>query len=184
MSGLLALLLLHEGRRPARVDGEGAPVPLPEQDRSRWDRIMIAEGTALLERALAQGAPGPFQTEAAISAVHCRAPTADATDWPEIAVLYALLERMRPSPAVRVNRAFAVARAQGAATGLALLDGDDGTVEEYGYAHLVRGVLLGELGRTTEAVTALEQAQRLARNRQEAAQIGRRIERLRRPATE
>ena len=185
VSGLLALLLLHEGRRPARVDGEGAPVPLPEQDRSRWDRIMIAEGTALLERALAQGAPGPFQTEAAISAVHCRAPTADATDWPEIAALYALLERMRPSPAVRVNRAFAVARAQGAATGLALLDGDDDTVAEYGYAHLVRGVLAGRAWtRRTEAVAALEQARRLARNRQEAVQIGRRIERLRRPATE
>lgn len=116
VSGLLALFLLHEARRPARLDSEGAAVPLPEQDRTRWDRVLIEEGTAELERALAVGRPGPFQTEAAISAVHCRAPTSAETDWYEIAALYALLERMRPTPAVRINRAFALSRVEPPAT--------------------------------------------------------------------
>jgi RNA polymerase sigma-70 factor (ECF subfamily) len=179
VAGLLALLLLHESRRPARLGQDGLPIPLPEQDRTRWDQESMAEGTALLERALSAGAPGPFQIEAAISAVHCRAVTADATDWREIALLYALLEGGRPTPAVRVNRAFALARAQGPAAGLALLEQKGGIdVSGFPYAHLVRGVLLEELGRREEALVALESAKGQARNPHEAAQIAARIERL------
>ncbi|HEX3598364.1 MAG TPA: sigma-70 family RNA polymerase sigma factor, partial [Polyangiaceae bacterium] len=122
VAGLVALLLLHDARRGARLDGSGAPMPLPDQDRTRWDHGTIAAATELLERTLATGNPGPFQIEAAIAAVHCHARRADDTDWNEIAALYELLEAVRPIPAVRVNRAFATARAEGPAAGLALLE--------------------------------------------------------------
>jgi RNA polymerase sigma-70 factor (ECF subfamily) len=174
--GLLALMLLHEARRPARTDASGAPLPLPDQDRSRWDADAIAEGTAILEGALTIGAPGPFQIEAAISATHCRARTAAETDWNEIAELYALLERARPSAGTRVNRAFAVAKAHGAQAGLALLDA---SVAAYPYAQLVRGALLEELGQADEAIHALERAAATARNAHEARQVGERIARIR-----
>lgn len=174
--GLLALMVLHEARRAARLDATGAPVPLPEQDRSRWDPAAIAEGTALLEAALHAGVPGPMQLEAAISATHCRANTAASTDWQEIAELYALLDGVQAAPAVRVNRAFAVARARGASEGLALLDD---RVAGYPYAHLVRGALLEELGRNEEAITELHRATSQARNAHEARQIRQRIARLR-----
>jgi RNA polymerase sigma-70 factor (ECF subfamily) len=178
--GLLALMILHEARRPARMDAAGAPVPLPEQDRARWNAEAIAEGAALLEVALRSGVPGPFQVEAAISATHCRAKAAADTDWNEIAELYALLETMRPSPAVRVNRAFAVARSRGAHEGLALLDESGGTrLDGYPYAHLVRGTLLDELGRDEAAIAALEQAAAAGRNDHEARQIRDRITRIR-----
>jgi RNA polymerase sigma-70 factor (ECF subfamily) len=180
VAGLLALFLLHEARRPARLDSDGAPAPLPDQDRTRWDRLLIAEGTAELERALAAGRPGPFQAEAAISAVHCRATTAVETDWSEIAALYALLERMRPTPAVRINRAFAVSRVEGPAAGLALLAGiPELPTDDYPYTELVRGVLLEELGRRDEAIAALERAKVGARNATEAAQIEQRLRRTR-----
>lgn len=176
VKGLLALMMLHEARRPARVDPNGAPLPLPEQDRSRWDRQAIAEGGALLEAALALGAPGPLQLEAAISATHCRAKTAADTDWPEIATLYGMLERLQTTPATRVNRAFAVARAFGADAGLLLLDE---SVRDEPYAYLVRGALLEELGRDEEALTALKLAAAHARNAEEARQIQQRIDSLR-----
>ncbi len=177
--GLLALLLLHDARRSARADERGAPVPLPEQNRARWDATAIAEATAILEGALAEGKPGPYQIEAAISAIHCRARSAEETDWSEIAALYNLLERVRPTPAVRVNRAFALGRAQGPAAGLALLEEHQGIdVLEYPYVHLVRGVLLEELSRLDDAVAALELAATHARNEHEAAQIRERLERL------
>jgi RNA polymerase sigma-70 factor (ECF subfamily) len=180
VGGLLALFLLHEARRPARTGSDGAPLPLPDQDRTRWDRVLIDEGTAELERALAAGRPGPFQTEAAISAVHCRARAADETDWNEIAALYALLERMRPTPAVRINRAFALSRAEGPAAGLALLDSPSALpTDTYPHADLVRGVLLAELGRRDEAIAALERAKAGGRNAAEAAQIEARLQRLR-----
>jgi RNA polymerase sigma-70 factor (ECF subfamily) len=174
--GLLALMILHEARRAARLDSAGAPVPLPEQDRARWDREAIAEGTGLLEAALHAEAPGPYQIEAAISATHCRATAAADTDWNEIAELYELLERARPSPGARVNRAFAVGRARGATEGLALLDE---SVADYPYAHLVRGALLEEAGRHGAAIEAYERAARVARNAHEARQIRERIERVR-----
>jgi RNA polymerase sigma-70 factor (ECF subfamily) len=182
VAGLVALLSLHDARRRARLDEAGAAVPLPEQDRARWDRQAITQATALLERALAEQRPGPFQVEAAISAVHCRAQHADATDWGEIAALYALLESMRPIPAVRVNRAFAVARASSAAAGLALLDDRSAIDAEcYPYVHLVRGALLEELCRIDEARDSLRRALTLARNEVERLQILGRIDRLSTP---
>jgi RNA polymerase sigma-70 factor, ECF subfamily len=179
VAGLLALLLLHDARRDARLDATGAPVPLPEQDRERWDRNGIQHATELLERALRAGSPGPCQTEAAIAAVHCRARTANETDWREIAALYALLEGFRPIPPVRVNRAFAVARADGPRAGLALLDASDGLdVETYPYVHLVRGMLLGEAGDLEAAVRSLEKAAEVARNPHEREQTRARIAEL------
>lgn len=172
--GLLALFLLHDARRPARLDPAGAPVPLPEQDRSRWDRPAIAAATAMLEDALREGRPGPFQIEAAISAVHCRAPTAEATDWREIAALYGLLEERRPTHAVRAQRAFAVARTEGARAGLALLE-EGGAAAR---APLVHGVLLAEAGRIDGARRALTRAAAGARNRHERAHIEARLARL------
>jgi RNA polymerase sigma-70 factor (ECF subfamily) len=179
VAGLVALLSLHDARRQARVDETGAPVPLPEQDRTRWDHALIGQATALLERTLAEHEPGPFQIEAAISAVHCRARSADETDWAEIAALYALLENFRPNAAVRVNRAFAVARASGAALGLALLD-DTTAVDSscYPYVHVVRGSLLEELGRVEEARASLRRAHELARNDAERTQIAVRLRAL------
>jgi RNA polymerase sigma-70 factor, ECF subfamily len=169
---LLALLMLHDARRDARLGARGRPVPLPEQDRSRWDRGAIEQAIALLDAALATSHRGPFQIEAAISAVHCRARTAEDTDWREIATLYDVLETLRPTPAVRVNRAFAIGRARGPEVGLALLD-DHGTVDanEYPYVHLVRGSLLAELGRIDEARASLKEAHRVARSDAEAIQI-------------
>jgi RNA polymerase sigma-70 factor (ECF subfamily) len=176
VAGLLALMILHEARRPARLDSAGAPVPLPDQDRTRWGADAIAEGVALLDHALAASAPGPYQIEAAISATHCRAKTAADTDWNEIAALYELLEHARPSPSVRVNRAFAVARARGPSAGLALLDESDAATP---YADAVRGALLEELGRHHEAIDAFERAATRARNVHEARQLRFRAGRLR-----
>ena len=176
VEGLLALMLLHEARRPARLDASGHPVPLPEQDRARWSGELIDEGVRLLDRALADSAPGPYQIEAAISATHCRARSAGETDWREIASLYALLERTRPSAGVRVNRAFAVARASGPRAGLALLDE---TVVDAPYADVVRGALLEELGEDAAAIDALTRAAERARNAHEAAQLRDRADRLR-----
>lgn len=176
VAGLLALMILHEARRPARLDPCGAPVPLPEQDRTRWNTAAITEGIALLDAALAAGAPGPYQIEAAISATHCRAKTAGETDWSEIAGLYQLLEDARPSASVRINRAFAVGRACGPAAGLALLDAGVGDAP---YGEAVRGALLDELGRTHEAIAAFERATDSARNAPEARQLHERVARLR-----
>jgi RNA polymerase sigma-70 factor (ECF subfamily) len=175
-AGLLALLVLHDARRPARLDSSGVPVPLPEQDRTRWNADAIAEGVLLLDEALRAGAPGPYQVEAAISATHCRAKTAAETDWQEIASLYEILECARPSPSVRVNRAFAVARAHGAASGLALLDAG---VADAPYADAVRAALLEELGRDGEAIEAFERAAGAARNGHEARRLRERAARLR-----
>lgn len=179
VAGLLALMKLHDARRGARFNPDGAPITLPEQDRTRWDHEAIASATNLLDQALAAKRPGPFQIEAAISAVHCRASAADLTDWREIADLYRLLEAYRPTPAVRVNRAFAVGRADGPSAGLALLDGDVSiAVGDYPYVHLVRGALLEELGRHVEAHKAFVQARDRARNAAEREQIQRKLSAL------
>jgi RNA polymerase sigma-70 factor (ECF subfamily) len=179
VTGLLALMLFHDARRPARLGEGGQAIPLPEQDRSRWDHEAIADAAALLERALSSAQPGAFQTEAAIVAVHCRAANADETDWREVAALYELLEHFRPGPAVRVNRAFALARAEGPRAGLILLDepGRDLT-SQYPYVHLVRGTLLGELGSLAAARAELQRAEQLARNDDEREQIRRRLAEL------
>jgi RNA polymerase sigma factor (sigma-70 family) len=122
VTGLLALMLLLDARRPARTGADGELVPLPEQDRSLWDQRLIAEGLALLEQAMAQGAVGEYQLQAAIAAVHDRAPNAEATDWRQILGLYELLERMTGNPVVTLNRAVAAAVADGPEAGLALLE--------------------------------------------------------------
>ena len=153
-------------------------MPLPEQNRTRWDREAITRATALLEGALARGAPGPFQIEAAIAAVHTRAECAEATEWGEIASLYALLEGFRPTPAVRVNRAFAVGQARGPAAGLELLARMDIEAAAYPYVHLVRGTLLADAGQAEAAVQALTEAAHQARNAHERGQIEARITRL------
>jgi predicted RNA polymerase sigma factor len=122
VAGLLALLLLTDARRPARTAPDGSLVPLSEQDRTLWTAEAIAEGVALVTAALARGPVGPYQLQAAIAAVHDEAPTAEATDWPQILALYTVLERVAPNPAVTLNRAVAVAEVHGPAAGLALLD--------------------------------------------------------------
>ncbi len=177
--GLLSLLVLHEARRPARLDHAGEPVPLPEQDRARWDHASITWASKLLGSALQLGRPGPFQIEASISAVHSRAASAEETDWSEISELYALLERFRATPAVRVNRAFAVSQAEGPAVALALLERDDSIeVDRSSYSHLVRGTCLEDLGRLREARSAFQRACTHARNRHEKSQVEKRIARL------
>ncbi|MCO1657589.1 RNA polymerase sigma factor [Pseudonocardia humida] len=158
--GLAALLLLQDSRRAARTDADGELVPLDEQDRSRWDREMIEEGTALLDAALVRRAPGPYQVQAAIAACHATAPTSDETDWVQIAALYARLARMVPSPVVRLNRAAAVAMAEGPAVALELVRELDGSGELAGYPLLAatRADLLSRLGRTAEAARAYRAA--------------------------
>jgi RNA polymerase sigma-70 factor, ECF subfamily len=167
--GLAALLVLHDARRGAR-EVDGVAIPLPDQDRSRWNADAIALATAMLDRALALGRPGPYQIEAAISAIHCEAPSAAATDWTAIAALYDRLEQLRPTPAVRVNRAFAIARAEGPAAGLALLEGVD-----YPYVHLVRGSLSAEQGLVEQARASFSAARAVARNSAEREQIDAKI---------
>ncbi len=122
VTGLLALMLLTDARRPARTDAEGELIPLAEQDRTLWDSELIGEGVALLKHALAQAAAGPYQLQAAIAAVHDQAARADDTDWPQILALYDLLEQMTDNPIVTLNRAVAAAMANGPSAGLKLLD--------------------------------------------------------------
>jgi RNA polymerase sigma factor (sigma-70 family) len=144
VAGLLALMLLTEARRAARIDEEGLPIPLPEQRRELWDRAMIEEGVALLDRTLGAGLVGPYQLQAAIAALHDEAPSADETDWPQILALYDVLEQVSPGPVVTLNRAVAVAMVDGPRAGLAVL----GTIEQDARMahnhrlHAVRGHLL------------------------------------------
>ena len=177
LRGLLALLLLHEARLSARLDDDGHPVPLPAQDRARWDRRQIDRATAMVRGALSSGRPGPYQIEAAIAAVHCAAETADATDWCEIAKLYELLEAYRPTPVVRTNRAFAVGQAAGPEAGLALLAPCMGSpaLDRTPFALLVRGALLERSGRLGEARRDYEAARDRARNDAERRAIVGRI---------
>jgi RNA polymerase sigma-70 factor (ECF subfamily) len=170
--GLLALVLLSESRRAARVAPDGSLVPLPEQDRSRWDADLIAEGQELVRRCLRRGAPGPYQVQAAIQAVHSDAPTAADTDWRQVLALYDHLLALTPSPVVALNRAVAVAEVDGPAAALALVDGLD-----LPRSHLlpaVRADLLRRLGRDAEAAEAYDDALALAGNARERAFLERR----------
>ena len=175
--GLLALMLLHDARREARVSDAGELVLLDDQDRSRWDRERIREGTALVERALRMRAPGPYQLQAAIAALHDRAATPDATDWPQIAALYGELERRTPSPVVALNHAVAVAMAEGVEPGLARIEqiAASGILEDYPYLHAARADLLRRLERFEDARAAYERALRLTANAAERRYIRRRI---------
>ncbi|HEY7271808.1 MAG TPA: sigma-70 family RNA polymerase sigma factor [Actinoplanes sp.] len=147
-TGLLALMLLTDARRAARTDAHGALVPLEEQDRARWDAGQIAEGIALVSGTLGSGPIGPYQLQAAIAAVHDEAPTADATDWPQILALYEVLERVSPGPVVTLNKAVAVGMARGPLAGLAVLGALDGDERMAGNHRVeaVRGHLLERAG--------------------------------------
>ncbi len=177
--GLLALMLLHDARRETRLDAAGDLVLLEDQDRTRWDRAKIREGSALLDEALALGEPGPYQVQAAISALHAGAATPDATDWPQIAALYGALAVMMPSPVVEINRAVAVAMAQGPAAGLALLDHIEGAEGYYPY-HAARADLLRRASQHGPAAGAYERALALCGNRAERAYLQRRLDEMRR----
>jgi RNA polymerase sigma-70 factor, ECF subfamily len=155
--GLLALMLLHEARRATRTD-DGVLVTLEHQDRSRWDRVLISDGVAVLDRALAMRRTGPYQVQAAIAACHATADDAASTDWPQIAVLYTELARLAPSPVVELNRAVAVAMADGADAGLVVADGVADQLDGYQYLHATRADMLRRLGRRDEAHAAYSRA--------------------------
>ncbi len=164
--GLLALMLLHDARREARVGPEGELILLGDQDRSRWDAARIAEGRAMVEHALATGRPGPYQLQAAIAALHDEAATAADTDWTQIAALYAAFVRMDPSAVVQLNFAVAAAMADRPEVGLAMMDAiaADGTLETYPYLHAARADMLRRLARWTEAAAAYDRAIELTSN--------------------
>jgi RNA polymerase sigma-70 factor (ECF subfamily) len=178
--GLLALLLLQDSRRAARTTADGELILLADQDRARWDRARIAEGTALLRRASSAGPIGPYTLQAAIAAAHAVAPTAEATDWDRIVGLYDLLARADPSPVVELNRAVAVAMRDGPAAGLALVDAllAGGQLDAYHLAHAARADLLARLGRTGDARAAYRRALQLAGQEPERRFLRRRLEAL------
>ncbi|HET6950673.1 MAG TPA: DUF6596 domain-containing protein [Acidimicrobiales bacterium] len=163
--GLLALMLLTDARRPARVAADGSMVRLADQDRSRWSRELVAEGHALVRACLRRNQPGPFQIQAAIAAVHADAPTADTTDWSQVVALYDQLHTLRPNAVVAVNRAAAIAELHGPQAGLAALDTvDHALVEAYQPYQAARADLLARAGRTAEAVAAYDRAIELSTN--------------------
>ena len=179
--GLLALMLLHESRQAARTSATGELVLLDEQDRSRWNREQIAEGLALVARALASRRAGPYALQAAIAAVHAEASSVAATDWGEIVGLYDVLARADPSPVVELNRAAAVAMRDGPAAGLALVDAilARGELEDYHLAHSARADLCRRLGRTAEARASYERALGLTRQEPQRRFLERRLRELR-----
>jgi RNA polymerase sigma-70 factor (ECF subfamily) len=177
--GLLALMLLHDARRDARVGPAGELVLLEDQDRARWDRARIDEGRELLDRAMRMRRVGPYQVQAAIAAIHDDAATAAESDWAQIAALYAVLARMAPSPVVELNRSVAVAMASGPEIGLRLVDAvaASGQLDDYPYLHSARADLLRRLGRLDEAADAYRRARTLTSNAAEQAFLeGREIE--------
>jgi len=174
-TALVALMLLHDSRREARLDAAGDIVVLEEQDRHRWDRRQIAEALPLVEEAL-RGGPGPYAVQSAIAALHCRAARPQDTDWPQIVRLYDLLERLQPSPIVSLNRAVAVAMADGPRLALALLDAlaAAGDLDGYHLLHAARADLLRRLGSSTEAAQAYTRALALVGNDSERRFLERR----------
>lgn len=163
--GLLALMLLSESRRPTRTAPDGTMVRLADQDRSRWDRTLIAEGQQLLRSGLRRGQPGPFQVQAAIAAVHADAPTAESTDWSQIVALYDQLFALRPNPVVALNRSVAIAELLGPDRGLAALAQiDPAAVEAYQPYHAARADLLARAGRYDQAAAAYQRAIELSKN--------------------
>ncbi|WP_416956985.1 RNA polymerase sigma factor [Streptomyces sp. Agncl-13] len=175
--GLLALLLLHDARRGTRVDAAGELVTLEDQDRTAWDRAEVDEGAALLETALRRGRPGPYQIQAAIAACHTTAPTAEETDWADVAGLYGELERFVPSVVVRLNRAVAVGMAEHPDAGLELVAELErsGELADYHLLPATRADLLRRSGRTEEAAVAYERALELVENDAERRFLERRL---------
>jgi len=180
--GLLALLLLHDSRRPARVSPAGELILLEDQDRALWDQDEIAEGLAILEQALHLHQPGPYQTQAAISALHAQAARWEDTDWMQIYVLYSALAQMTPSPIVELNRAIAKAMAKGINKGLRLLDQleNDETLKNYYPFHAARADLLRRAGWLDEARDAYQRALELCHNQIERAYLQRRLQEIKR----
>ena len=175
--GLLALMLLHESRRAARMSASGELILLDEQDRSRWNRDQIAEGIRLVEQALAGRRAGPYAIQAAIAAVHAEASSAKATDWEEIVGLYDALLRAAPSPVIELNRAVALAMRDGPAAGLDVIDGilARGDLLDYRLAHAARADLCRRLGRTADARASYERALELTRQEPERRFLERRL---------
>jgi RNA polymerase sigma-70 factor (ECF subfamily) len=178
--GLLALMLLHESRRPARTSASGELIVLDEQDRSRWDAGLISEGCTLVERALTMGRFGPYCLQAAIAAVHAEAPTAGETDWPQIVGLYDVLLRAVPSPVIELNRAAAISQRDGPLAGLTLVDAilQRGELLDYHLAHSARAEFCRQLGRKQEARAAWERALALTRQEPERRFIEERLRAL------
>lgn len=183
-TALVALMLLHDSRREARLDEAGDLVVLEEQDRSRWNKEQIAEALTLVDEALSNS-PGPFALEAAIAAEHCKAARANDTDWPRIVNLYDLLQQLLPSPVVALNRAVAVAMAHGPNTGLAIIDelAAAGELDDYHLLHAARADMLRRLGSNTEAAESYEQALSLATNDSERRFLERRLREVRTPVS-
>ncbi|WP_367085465.1 RNA polymerase sigma factor [Pseudomonas sp. HOU2] len=178
--GLLALMLLHESRRSARTSAQGELILLDDQDRSRWDAGLIAEGCALIERALSTRRFGPYCLQAAIAAVHAEAPSAADTDWQQIVGLYDVLLRAVPSPVIELNRAVAVAKRDGALAGLTLIEGilDRGELQDYHLAHSARAEFCRQLGRVEQARAAYLRALELTRQEPERRFIEARLAQL------
>jgi RNA polymerase sigma-70 factor (ECF subfamily) len=178
--GLLALMLLHDARRDARTSPRGDLVLLEDQDRTLWDQSQIAEGLAVVEQALSMRRPGPYQIQAAIAALHAQAKTPAGTDWPQIALLYHELYRRQPTPVVGLNRAAAVAMAEGPVRGLALLDELDqsGALDDYYLFHAARADLLRRAGWFEEAADAYAVALELAQNNVEKTFLRGRLEEM------
>jgi RNA polymerase sigma-70 factor (ECF subfamily) len=176
-SGLLALMLLHDSRREARVNSDGELVVMEDQDRALWDQGEIAEGIEILERALSMKNPGPYQIQAAISALHAQARSPGETDWAQIATLYDILCETTPSPVVELNRAVAVAMADGVSRGMILLDQleDKGELSEYYLFHAARADLLRRSGLLDEAQVAYARALELCQNNTERSFLSRRL---------
>jgi RNA polymerase sigma-70 factor (ECF subfamily) len=175
--GLMALMLLQDSRRTTRVDSNGDLVILEDQDRTLWDQKEILEGTGLVERGLMMRRPGPYQIQAAIAALHGEANVADETDWPQIAALYATLTGLIPSPIIELNRAVAVAMAQGLEHGLKMMDrlGESGELDVYHLYHAARADLLRRLGRAAESAEAYRRALDLVGNQSERSYLVRRL---------
>ncbi|MGK4584522.1 RNA polymerase sigma factor [Kitasatospora sp. HPMI-4] len=178
--GLLALILLHDARRAARIDAHGRYVPLDRQDRSRWDRARIREGLDVLDAAMALRRPGPYQLQAAIAALHVEPPSAEQTDWARIAGLYLALGRLSPSPVVEVNRAVALARASGPQAGLEVLAPllDDPRLARYQPLYAAQAELLRQTGDREGAARAYRRALSLTGNAVERAELERRLAEL------
>ena len=178
MMALMALMLLQHARSDARLDGEGQLILLEDQDRALWDRAMIAEGLALIDKAIRHRRPGPYLLQAVIAAIHARANRAEDTDWAEIELHYAELEILQPSPVVTLNRAVAVSKIRGAAEALATIEPLAEPLAGYFYFHALRGAFLKQQGHTKEARDAFNRAIALSHSTAEAAHIRTQIERL------
>jgi len=181
VSGLLALMLLHESRRAARTSDEGEIVLLENQDRSRWDRALIAEGRMLVEQSLGSRRVGFYSLQAAIAAVHADATTPDGTDWNQIVSLYTVLQQIEPTPVIELNRAVAIAMRDGPEAGLALIDAiaNRGELADYHLMHAARGELLRRAGRNEEALAAIALALELAAQEPERRFLEKRIKLIR-----